>query len=136
VTLYDNAQPALTITQRSTFPASRYVIATPNGAQLAEIRKSPFSRLGRHRWTILHDGRYVGEAAESSFFGALVRKLYGKFSRRFETDVIVTHGGVAAARILRRPDTAGRIDVLEILSDTVDRRVLVAVATLILGREP
>lgn len=136
VTLYDDAQPALTIAQRSIFPAATYVIAAPNGARLADIRKSPLSRLGRNRWTILHDGRYLGEAAETSFLGALVRKLYGKFSRRFETDLVVTHGGVETARILRRPDAAGRVDVLEIFNDTLDRRVLVGVATIILGREP
>lgn len=136
VTLYDGGQPALTIAQRSIFPAATYVIATPNGARLADVRKSPLSRLGRNRWTILHDGRYLGEAAEPSFLGALVRKLYGKFSRRFETDVLITHGGVEAGRILRRPDAAGRMDVLEVVSDALDRRVLVAVATLILGREP
>ena len=136
VTLYDDAQPALTIAQRSLFPAATYVIAAPNGARLATIRKSPFSRLGRNRWTILNDGRYLGEAVEASFFGALVRKLYGKFSRTFETDITVTTGGIEAARILRRPDAAGRVDVLEVFNDTLDRRVLVGVAALILGGEP
>jgi hypothetical protein len=136
VTLFDNGQPALTISQRSMFPATAYAITTPNGAHLADVRKSPLSRLTRNRWKIYHDNRYVGEAAERSFAGALVRKLYGKFSRRFETDVIVTHGGVETARILRRPDAAGRIDVLEVTADALDRRVLVALATLILGGEP
>ncbi|MEO8383456.1 MAG: hypothetical protein ABI779_27615 [Acidobacteriota bacterium] len=136
VTLFDGGQPALTIAQRTLFPAATYIIAAPNGARLADVRKSPLSRLGRNRWTILHEGRYLGEAVESSLLGALVRKLYGKFSRSFQTDVIVTHGGVEAARILRRPDRAGRVDLLEIFNDTLDRRVLVGVATLILGREP
>ena len=135
VTLYDGQQPAITISQRASSPAT-YVIAAPNGAHLAEVRKSPFSRLGRHRWQILHDGRYLGEAVEASFFGALLRKVLGKFSRAFETDLSILHGGVEAGRILRRPDARGRMDVLEITNDALDRRVLVAVATLVLGREP
>lgn len=136
VTLYDDGQPALTISQRATFPSSRYVVAAPNGAHLAELRKSFLARLGRNRWTIQHDGRYLGEAVEESFFGALLRKLYGKFSRRFETNVRVTHGGLEAGRIIRRPDDAGRMDVLDVTSDALDRRVVVALATLILGSEP
>jgi len=136
VTLYDEGQPALTISQRATFPSSAFVVAAPNGAHLAELRKSFLARLGRNRWTIQHDGRYVGEAIEESFFGALLRKLYGKFSRRFETDVRITHGGIEAGHIVRRPDDAGRVDVLDVTSDALDRRVMVAVAVLILGSEP
>lgn len=136
VTLYDEGRPALTVSQRSGFPTAAYVVAAPNGAQLAELRKSFFSRLGRHRWIIRSEGRYLGEAAEESFFGALLRKVLGKFSRRFQTDVVVTYAGGAAARILRRPDRHGRVDVLEVTNDALDRRVVVALATLILGSEP
>lgn len=136
VTLYDAGNPALTITQRAQFPGSAFVVTTPNGAHLAEIRKSALSRLGRHRWKILHEGRFIGEAHETSFPGALRRKFIGKFSRRFETDVVVAFGGLEAGRIRRRPDAAGRVDVLEVLSDALDRRVLVAIAVLVLGREP
>lgn len=133
VTLYDDGQPALTISQRA---RSSFVVAAPNGAHLAELRKSLFSRLGRNKWTIHHEYHYLGEAIEDSFGGALLRKLLGKFSRRFETNVRITHGGLDAAHILRRPDASGRVDVLEVTSDALDRRVLVALATLILGREP
>lgn len=133
VTLYDDGQPALTVSQRK---RNTFIVAAPNGAHLAELRKSFLSRLGRNRWIILHEGRYLGEAIEDSFPGALVRKLLGKFSRAFETNMRITHGGVDAARIVRRPDDAGRRDVLEVRSDALDRRVLVALATLILGREP
>ncbi|HEX7833578.1 MAG TPA: hypothetical protein VF787_28255 [Thermoanaerobaculia bacterium] len=128
VTLFDNDQPALTIAQRS---RGRYLVSTPNGATLAELRKSFLSRIGRHRWTIWHDGRYMGEAAEESFFGALLRKLFGKFSRAFETNIAIRHGGMTIGRIPRKTE-----DVLELTSDALDRRVVVAVATLILGREP
>ena len=131
VPLYQESQPALTIAQRAMFPVAVYAVSAPNGAQLAELRKSFLSRLGRNRWRIFQNGRLVGEAREASLFGALLRKLFGKFSRRFETDVHITSGGFPVGRILRR-----RADVLEITSDALDRRVVVALATLVLGREP
>ena len=136
VTLYDEHHPALTISQRTVFPTGVYSVATPNGTTIAELRKSVFSRLGRNRWTILQEGRYVGDAAEESFIGAIVRKFLGKFSRRFDTNVRITYGGIDAARIIRRPDAQGLIDALEITSDAIDRRIAVAIATLVLGREP
>jgi hypothetical protein len=131
VTLYDENHPALTISQGAVFPSATYIVATPNGAHLAELRKSFLSRLGRNRWTITQDGRYLGEAHEESFGGALLRKLFGKFSRKFETNVRITYGGVDAGRIIRRA-----ADTLELTGDALDRRVAVALATLVLGREP
>jgi hypothetical protein len=131
VTLFDNDQPALTLKQVSTFPSARYVVTTPNGTTLAEFRKSVFSRLGRHRWTIWQSGRYLAEAVEDSFFGAWIRKFLGKFSRTFETNIAIEHGGSIVGRIPRR--TADR---LELLNEALDRRIAVALATLILGREP
>ena len=136
VTLYEEGQPALTLSQRATFPSAVFLVAAPNGAELAELRKSALSRLGRNRWTIRQSGRFAGDAVEDSFPGAIVRKFFGKFSRRFETNVLVRHGGMETARIHRRPDAAGKLDVLLILNDALDRRVVVALATLILGREP
>jgi Kef-type K+ transport system membrane component KefB len=136
VTLSEEQQPALTIAQRAIFPSAVYTISTPNGARLAELRKSFLSRLGRNRWRILHDGRLLGEAREVSFVGAMLRKLFGKFSRSFETDLQITTGGIEVGRILRRPDASGRADILVVTNDALDRRVLVALATLVLGREP
>jgi hypothetical protein len=136
VTLYDESHPALTVSQTAVFPSSRYVVATPNGVTLAELHKSAFSRLGRNRWTIVQERRYAGDAAEESLSAALLRKVLGKFSRRFETDLVLHHGGLPAGRILRRPAPDGATDILELTSDALDRRVAVALATLILGREP
>jgi hypothetical protein len=136
VTLYDDNHPALTVSQTAVFPSSRYVVATPNGVTLAELHKGAFSRLGRNRWTIFQERRFVGEAIEASLAGALVRKVLGKFSRRFETDLLVRYGGLPAGRIVRRPGPDGATDILELTSDALDRRVAVALATLILGREP
>jgi hypothetical protein len=136
VTLHEENRPALTIAQRKVFPFATYAVTAPNGTPLAELRKSVLSRLGRNRWTIALDGRYLGEAREESFIGAILRKLFGKFSRRFETNVSITYGGMEVGRILRRPDPSGRTDVLHVLNDALDRRVAVALATMILGREP
>jgi hypothetical protein len=136
VTLYDEHHPALTISQRSIFPAATYVVATPNGATIAELRKSAFSRLGRNRWTITQDGRFLGDAKEESFTGALTRKFLGKFNRRFETNLEVVYGGTVAGRIIRRPDGSSPADILDLTSDALDRRVALALATLVLGREP
>lgn len=131
VTLYDDDQPALTISQRSVFPGSTFIVATPNGTPLADLRRSPLARLGRNRWTMWQDERFLGDAVEESFGRAIVRKFIGKFSRRFETDVVIRHGGFAVGVIHRRSG-----DLLELTSDALDRRVAVALATLILGREP
>jgi hypothetical protein len=135
VTLYDEHHPALTISQRTTHPGVSYVVATPNGATLAELRKTAFSRLGRHRWRIVQEGRLLAEAVEESWTRAIVRKALGKFNRRFETNLRIEYGGLDAGRIIRRPEGKG-VDLLELTSDALDRRVAVALATLILGREP
>jgi hypothetical protein len=131
VTLFEESNPALTIAQRTIFPTAVYVVSAPNGAPLAELRKSFVSRLGRNRWRVFQNGRLIAEARESSLVGAMLRKLLGKFSRAFETDVDVTSGGLPVAHIHRRTR-----DVLQVTSDAIDRRVLVALATLVLGREP
>lgn len=136
VTLYEGDQPAVTISQRSLFPSAAWVVTAPNGTQLGELRKSMLSRLGRNRWTILQNAHHLGEAREESFGGAVLRKILGKFSRRFETDIVITSAGLDAGRILRRPSAGSGVDVLELTGDVIDRRVVVALATLILGREP
>jgi hypothetical protein len=135
-TLYDGQQPALTVSQRTIFPAAIYAVTTPNGATIAELRKSVFSRLGRNRWTITQQGRFLGDAKEESLAGAIARKFLGKFNRRFETNIEIAYGGIVAGRIVRKPDATNRVDVLELTSDTLDPRVGVALATLVLGSEP
>jgi hypothetical protein len=136
VTLYDENHPALTLSQRAVFPVATFVVAAPNGTTLAEVRRTFFSRFGRNRWTISQNGRHLGEAVEESWGRAVLRKMLGKFSRRFETNLRIDHGGLEAGRILRRPDSDGTVDVLELTNDALDRRVAVAVAVLVLGREP
>jgi hypothetical protein len=133
VTLFNDASPALTIAQksRSSFPSVTYAVVTPDGASIGTLRKSIFSRLGRNRWSI--EGK--GYAIEESLSRALVRKIAGKFSHRYEANVIV-YAPYESARIARRPNAHGDVDVLEIVSDAVDRRLLIALATLVFGSEP
>ena len=130
VTLYDDGSPALTISQRS---QGTWIIATPNGTTLATVRKSPFSFLGRTRWTITHEGRILAEAIEESLPRAILRKLYGKFSRRYETNLRLYLPGIEMGRIVRRGE---EVDALELVGDALDRRVAVGLAAVVLGREP
>ncbi len=133
VTLFNDSSPALTITQKSrgSFPSVTFAVVTPEGSPVGVLRKSIFSRLGRNRWTI--DG--AGYAVEESFYRAILRKIAGKFSRRYEANVVV-YTPYEVARIVRRPGAHGDVGVLEGTGASADRRMLVALATLVLGSEP
>lgn len=133
VTLYEGDQPAVTISQNFVFPTSSYVVTTGGGAPLATLRRSAFSRLGRNRWTILNDGHAMGHAVEESFRRSFLRKLLGKFHHRFDANVRLEYSGLDAGTIVRRGADA---DTLEVRGNLIDRRVAVALATLILGSEP
>ena len=63
------------------------------------------------------------------------RKFAGKFSPRYETNIRITYLDKGTGWIVRRPDSNGEVDVLDIAGD-IDRRLAVALATLILGSEP
>lgn len=140
-TLYDGAQPAITIAQQSSIsiPVVTFLVATPDGKPLARLRKSVFARLGRNRWHILpmSDEHAVGHAAEESLSRAMLRKMFGKFSPRYQSNVVIRYLDRAAATIIRRPDAEGEVDVLDIDPESaIDRRVAVGLAALILGSEP
>ena len=141
VTLFtDDKTPAITISQRSrtSFPSATHAVVTPDGHTLALLRKSIVSRFGRNRWTLLDaNGRELGAAQEESLSRALTRKLLGKFNRAYESDIDVETAGRDAARILRRTDhDVLHISAIDRASDAVDDRVLIALATLVLGAEP
>lgn len=141
VTLFNDETPVLTIAQTSrvTFPSAAYAIVTADGKTLANVRRSFLSRLGRNRWQILDPvtDASTGEAVEESFRRSLVRKIGGKFRRSLEANVLLRDHGAEAGVIHRRPDTAHKYDVLEIHEASgIDRRVAVALATLVLGAEP
>jgi hypothetical protein len=138
VTLFGETAPLLTIAQKSrtSFPSVTFAIVTPDGRTIGILRKSILSRLGRNRWQIEDaSSRPIGYGEEESFARAIARKLFGKFSRRYEADVIIRGSG-NVARIVRRAAGKRELDVLEVNGDAIDRRVLVALATLILGAEP
>lgn len=134
----DNA-PELLIAQQSnvSFPVVTYIVATADRRPLARIRKSVFSRLGRNRWDILPpaDDQPIGHAIEESSSRALLRKFAGKFSPRYQSNIVLRQRGKDVAWIIRRPNTEGESDLLEI-TGAIDHRVAVALATLILGSEP
>ncbi|HEU4522724.1 MAG TPA: hypothetical protein VFT12_12020 [Thermoanaerobaculia bacterium] len=141
VTLYRDTEPALRIVQKSrfSFPSTTWAVRTPDGTTLATIRKGALSRLATNRWTISTppDQRGTAYAAEESFGRALLRKLLGKFRRRFEANMRVIHNGTPAAVIVRRPDERGHADYLQIAAGSdLDTRVAVALATLVFGLEP
>lgn len=142
VTLYDaTSKPALKIVQqgRVPFPATRYAVRSPEGHTLGVIRKSAFSRLFSHRWTMVAppDQNGVAYATEESLGRAFVRKILGKFQRKFQTNIRIIHQGIEAGLIIRRPDERGEADVLELHpGSALDRRVAVALATLVFGAEP
>jgi hypothetical protein len=136
VTLFAEGAPALVLAQTSSFPSTRIVVRTPSGETAGELVRSAVNRFWRERWTIHRDGFLIGEAWEAPLSAALTRKLLGKFSRKFECDVTLAHGGIEVGRIRRRPDANGEADVLELTNDLADARLGVALATVILGSEP
>jgi hypothetical protein len=141
VTIFEGATPAITIAQQSSvsFPTVTYVVGTPDGKPIARIAKSFFSRFGRNRW-LLHstdDFLASGEAIEESLGRAFVRKLFGKFAPAYQSNVEITWKGEHAGSIIRRPGADGHADLLTLdPATTLDRRVAVALATLVLGAEP
>lgn len=142
VTLYDaTSKPALKIVQQGhlLFAPARYSVRTPEGETLGVIRKGAFSRLLAHRWTITTapPEKRVAHAAEESLARSLVRKVLGKFKRKYQTNIRIMQAGAQAGLIIRRPDDRGETDVLELQpGSALDRRVAVALATLVFGAEP
>jgi hypothetical protein len=141
VTIYEGPDPALTISQESSvsFPVATYLVTTIDGKQLARLRKSFFSRFGRNRWAILppNDHGPRGEAIEESLAQAFLRKIGGKFSPRYQSNVRIRYAGSEAGWIVRRPNETGDVDVLDLApAAPLDRRVAVALAVLVLGAEP
>lgn len=143
VTLFNGNHPAVTIAQQSnlSFPIVTYVVASPDGRTLARIRRSVFTRLGRNRWDLLSasDDRPIGAAVEETLGRAYLRKLAGKFNQKYEANIHIRYVGKDAGSIVRRPNASNEADVLDVSIDpqaALDRRVAVALATLVLGSEP
>jgi hypothetical protein len=141
VTLYDGSKPALLIEQQSrvAFPRTTYAVKTPDGTTIAHLGRSILSRLGRNSWSIDSpaDQRGSAFAVEESFGRAMIRKFAGKFNAKHEANVRIYHQGVSSGVIVRRPDSSGDCDYLDMADGrSLDRRVAVALATLVFGAEP
>jgi hypothetical protein len=138
VSLFEGANAVLHIAQESnvSFPVVTYAVGTEQKV-IGRLRKKVWSRLGRNRWDILasNDDRPLGYAAEESLSRALIRKFAGKFNPRYQSNIRIDYLGKNAGWIVRRSNGSGEIDVLE-LNGEIDRRLAVALATLILGSEP
>ena len=141
VTISEAGAPAITIVQQPglSFPSVTYVVSAPESKAIARITSSFLSRFGRNRWSIdsADDFMAKGEAVEESFGRALVRKAFGTFAPAFQANLRLQWIGEEAGWIIRRPGADGRADVLELNpATTLDRRVAVALAVLVLGSEP
>lgn len=139
VTIQEGTMPVVSIAQQSpvSFPVATYSVTTPERKVLARIRRSVWSRLGRNRWTILtpNENSPMGRAIEESLSRALIDKVAGKFNRRYQSNIVIDYLGKDVAWIIRRPNSEGESELLEVTGD-IDRRVAVALATLVLGAEP
>lgn len=141
VTIFDAGAPAITIVQQPgiNFPSVTYVVSLPDGKAIARISKSFFSRFGRNRWLLLSADDFSprGKAVEESFGRALLRKALGKFAPAYQSNIRITWKDEEAGWIIRRPDALGHADRLDLApASTLDRRVAVALAVLVLGSEP
>ncbi len=141
VTIYQGAIPVLHViqTSRAAFPSMKFSVQTSDFTTIAHLRRSMVSRLARNTWSIdaPADQHGSGFAVEESFWRALVRKVAGKFSRAREANIRIYHQGLAAGLIVRRSDASGDADYLDLAANsTLDRRVAVALATLVFGAEP
>ena len=141
VTIYEGSQPVLTVTQqtRFSFPAVTWLVNTPDGQLLGRIRRGFLSRFGRDRWALIgpSDTGPSGLAIEESLVRSLQRKLAGKFNSRYQSNIRIRYAGSDAGTIQRRPAADGTTDVLDLAPNCpLDRRLAVALATLVLGSEP
>lgn len=143
VTIFEGTHPVITITQESNlaFPSVTHAVIGKEGRVLARLRRNVLSRFGRNRWQILSGDadRALGYAIEESFARAWMRKVAGKFNTDFESNVRIHYLNKDAGWIIRRPDANGVADVLDLSEDAarlLDRRVAIAIATIILGAEP
>jgi hypothetical protein len=143
ITIFTGEMPVVTITRqsRTSLPGATYSINSGDGVLLARVRKSLSSRIGRNRWLILANDsdRVIGDAAETSLIAAIARKLGGTFTRSLQTDLRLRYLGRDVGTIHRRPLPNGTSDLLDVSEDPttiLDRRIALALATLILGSEP
>jgi hypothetical protein len=131
---------ALEIVQvgRPLLPADRFSVRSADGKELGQIERSALSRLTRHRWLIFdHDGSPRAMTIEESTARAMIRKLTGKFRPDLDSDLLLTIDDAAAGRLIRR--TSGERVTLDLSPgrrQSLDERLVVAMAALVFGLEP
>ena len=124
VTVYEATTPAFGIVQQSSlsFPSVTFAVVGRDGRTIARLANSALSRVGRRRWRIL--------AAEANrTLGYAVRKI------GFKSDYRIRFQGYDVGRITREGDH-GILDLSADPARTLDRRVALAVAMVVLGMEP
>jgi len=93
----------------------------------------------------IRDGRAFGPGVDD-MKGGLLAGIYAlRALRKLRTAArgteaphpnMVVYTPYEVARIIRRPDAHGDVNVLEVTGASADRRLLVALATLVFGSEP
>jgi hypothetical protein len=132
----------VTLTQISqlTFPGTKFLVSDSSGREIGKLRFSGWSRIGRHRWTLLDaQDRHIATATEDSWGRAMLRKLLGKFRPEFETNLEIRSDDKVIGTITRRKEEGtnrGLVDVSADQNDIVDRRLAAALAILVFGLEP
>ena len=133
VTVYEATTPAFGIVQQSSlsFPSVTFAVVGRDGRTIARLANTALSRLGRRRWRILaaDADRSLGYAVEESFVRALLRKV------GFKSNYRIRYQGQDVGRIVRE----GNDGILDLTADparTLDRRVALAIALVVLGMEP
>ena len=133
LTIYEAATPAFGIVQQSSlsFPSVTFAVVGPDGRTIARLGNSVLSRLGRRRWRILaaDADRLLGDAIEESFAAAILRKI------GFKSNYRIRYQGSEVGRITRE-GSDGLLDLTPDSARTLDRRIALAVALVILGMEP
>jgi hypothetical protein len=124
VTVYEGTTPAFGIVQQSSLsvPSVTFAVVGRDGRTIARLASSALSRLGRRRWRILaaDADRPLGDAVRR--FG-------------FQTNYRIRYQGAEVGQITRKGDS-GTLDLSADPARTLDRRVALAVAMVVLGMEP
>ncbi len=127
--------PILTILQDKIFMFlyMPFTLTCADGQVIAKfLRRNLISAL-RRTWDIQSpDGAVIGQAVEDSWFKALFRR-FGPLGKFFKTDFIITVGGRAIGKYIRRWTVLDKY-VLDLTDDpqhTLDRRAAIALGVLL-----
>ena len=124
VTVYEATTPVFGIVQQSSlsFPSVTFAVVGRDGRTIARLANTVMSRIGRRRWRILaaDADRPLGDAVRNLGFRTIYR---------------IRYQGQEVGRITRERDE-GILDLSADPARTLDRRVALAIAMVVLGMEP